>query len=534
MIAARAAAGATVAPAPLDPADPAHATLEELRAVPPSATAEHVESLAALIVTPRRISAALAALRIGAGTLASAAPLLGACEATAASREAVDVLVGNKPLADALAVASGAANQFANYFESGIEATPAPEHAEAVQTIKSVSGGVGAMRAALADPSLMAAAAALARLDVSAAADEPASATMAAVHTFLGNAEVGTAIAQAAATAESAAAFRAYLWPRAAAAVPAALRRLPPQDTFHRLNYYAEVNYESLRAVTEALYPERADLDWVIMPWAVFGGRPAEVDAEFDRFCSRHSEEFPSAVRSVDVGRWTFLGDFRGNRDKINFYNRNTEVLKRIMDRHEEDRKLGAELMRRRVEDKKLENIAEAGPDAAGLAGYRREAGGKGKTPAAMGAERVISAERMKRMEAARGDRAAMLELEQFTIYETKVADLERQLGDRSPTAAEASALAAARADLTRAREMLAVPNNAIQVDAFHFNAGTGEFDRKIMYTEAETPAETAERAAAAAGAANAPPLPLAPYAAAALEADLAAEREADIKPMTK
>ena len=43
------------------------------------------------------------------------------------------------------------------------------------------------------------------------------------------------------------------------------------------------------------------------------------------------------------------LADFKENRKKIEFYNRNTEVLKRILDRHADDKKLGSELMKNRI-----------------------------------------------------------------------------------------------------------------------------------------------------------------------------------------
>jgi hypothetical protein len=531
-VAARAAEiAAGKPPKPLDPADPAHATVEELVAPAPSAAAEHVETLAALISTPKRINAALAALRVGAGALASALVLLGAVAPTVASREAVDDLLGNVSFANAIALAAASPNRYSAAITAGnTDDVIDVDDAATVATILAHPRGAAAFAAAVADSGLAAAAAALGAVDVSAGADAPASVTATAITVALGAADFGTALAAASASEESAAAFRAYLWPRAAAAVPFALRHVPPQDTFHRLNYYAEVNYESLRSVTEALYPERADLDWVIMPWAVFGGKPAEVDAEFDKYCSRYSDEVPSAVRSIDVGSWTFLGDFGGNRDKINFYNRNTDVLKRIMDRHAEDKKLGAELMRRRVEDKKMENIAEAGPDAPGLNAYRREAGGKSKTPAALGAERVIGAEKLKRMEAARGSRVAMAELEQFEEYKKRVADLEKEVAAHPTNTSAVEQLSNARHELVRAKEMLAVPDNAIQIDAFHFDAGAGTFDRKIMYTEAETPEETAARASAASSGSVAParrePLPpLAPYAVAALEADLADEK---------
>ena len=65
---------------------------------------------------------------------------------------------------------------------------------------------------------------------------------------------------------------------------------------------------------------------------------------------------------------WTVLADYKKNRENIDFYNRHTEVLKRIMDQHEQDKKLGKDLMNKRVKKAKSKNIEEMGKDAEILA----------------------------------------------------------------------------------------------------------------------------------------------------------------------
>lgn len=107
--------------------------------------------------------------------------------------------------------------------------------------------------------------------------------------------------------------------------------------------------------------------------WDFFEGTPQEVDTAFEKHCQRYQDETPSSIKALEFGGWTVLADFKKNRKKIQIYNKHTEVLKRILDRYAEDKRIGAELMRNRVRQVKAKNIAEMGLDDPGLTQYRRE-----------------------------------------------------------------------------------------------------------------------------------------------------------------
>ena len=303
--------------------------------------------------------------------------------------------------------------------------------------------------------------------------------------------------------------FRQYLFPVPAdsPARPAA-DTVPPQDTFHRWAYYTEVNYEELRTITEAIYPERPDLDWAIALWEVFEGTEAEVDAAFDKHCQRYQEEIPSAIKALQFGNWSLLADFKENRKKIQFYNRNTEVLKRILDRHADDKRIGAELMRNRVRQAKARNIATEGSDAPGLSQYRRNVSEKGQDIGGKGAEKVISPEEMRRLERAGGSIKAAQELELLEQCEKTIRDLSEMESLRPLTTNEARELSDARNSIDKIREMVAVPDDAIQVDVFTSNPTTGEFGKSHFYTKAVAPDDPADVAKSSA---RVPPF--APYA---------------------
>ena len=309
----------------------------------------------------------------------------------------------------------------------------------------------------------------------------------AAMVTLLREPDLAAAARVAAADAESREAFMLYLAPLGAdSAARAAAEVVPPQDTFHRWSYYTEVNYEELRTVTEALYPERPDLDWALALWDVFEGDAKTVDAAFEKHCQRYQDEVPSAIKSLEFGAWSLLGDFKQNREKIQFYNANTDVLKRILDRHAEDKRIGAELMRNRVRQAKAKNIAEAGPDAQGLTAYKRNQAEKGQALGAKGVEKVISAEEMRRLEKARGSVKAAKELELLEQLERTIDVLGGAERVRPLLPEEADELARARAAIARAHEMAEVPDDAIQVDVFTNDTKTGTFGRTKFYTRSD------------------------------------------------
>jgi len=144
----------------------------------------------------------------------------------------------------------------------------------------------------------------------------------------------------------------------------------PPADVFHHFSRYMSANYEELRRVTNCLYCTKPDLETAVIYYDHF--KTAE---EARSYVLRHETEFKADVKVIENGSVTLLGPFRENRDRIDFYNKHTEVLKLIMKQIEEDHRIGEELMKKRIRRTKKKNLKEAGPDAPGLAAYAQARG---------------------------------------------------------------------------------------------------------------------------------------------------------------
>jgi hypothetical protein len=280
--------------------------------------------------------------------------------------------------------------------------------------------------------------------------------------------------------------FKIYLFPIKSDEVLPATEILPPTDVFYRWTYYTQVNYEELRKITETLYLDRPDLDFLIGAWDTFEGHPDKVAEEFNKYCKRHQNEFVADIKSIEFGEWTFIADFKKNRSKINIENKNTEVLKRILDRHEEDKKLGTELMKNRIKQKKAKNIAEDGPDAEGLSNYI-----SGKRGSTLGMEKGLSNEEILRLEKAKGSLKAAKELENLDYLKSEEEKFKEILLTRELKESERLRYEALKEQLRLAREMIEVPDDGVQVDVFVNDPNAGTFNKSSFYTKSEELSDT-------------------------------------------
>ena len=222
--------------------------------------------------------------------------------------------------------------------------------------------------------------------------------------------------------------------------------KIPPSDTFHRWNYYTEVNMEEIRNVVSAIYDEKPVFDLAIQVYDIFKGTTEEVEEQKKKWIAKYNEELPSDVNMIPVGNWVLLANYKKNRDEINFYNRQTEVLRRIMEKHEEDKRLGKDLMMKRVKKAKSKNVKEAGKDAEIMKKYNAEFSNLTQ----LGAKRALTYDEQKQIES-----------------------IQKNIKDM--------------------KEVEDVPDDAIQVNVFTHDTDKGEIVKSAIYTQSEQPMTTEE-----------------------------------------
>lgn len=134
---------------------------------------------------------------------------------------------------------------------------------------------------------------------------------------------------------------------------------IPPADIYHKFHNYFESNYDKLREAVLYLYCDKPDFDIAINPYS---WHKTEEDAE--EFQKKHKNEVITDIIKAHSGKWNFFAPFEKVRESMKYFNENTIVLEEIAKQIEKDAKLGAELVKNRIKQKKKQNIKEDGPDA--------------------------------------------------------------------------------------------------------------------------------------------------------------------------
>ncbi len=227
--------------------------------------------------------------------------------------------------------------------------------------------------------------------------------------------------------------------PLAAADTLAAITVEPPIDVFHHYNRYITNHYEQLLEAFEHLHNEKPDLHFSVIYYDHF---KSDTKARDHRIMN--TDLFRADVMSISNNGISMIGPFKENRQRVDFYNKNTEIMKRMMEQMEVDHRLGKDLMEKQMVDKKKKNIREVGPDAPGLAAYTKTGTGANSTVQELGAKKALTKE------------------EQDAIFAEQ-----------------------------RRAEQDAVPEDAIQVEMFYPETtqdGESELKRTYFYTQAEAP----------------------------------------------
>jgi len=167
-----------------------------------------------------------------------------------------------------------------------------------------------------------------------------------------------------------------------------------PNDTFAWFRMYHRDNFESLRWATMILYGVLPQVELMVQPCEVFDGKnPME---EYKVYESMHRDNLKHSLTATTFGSWNLLGSFQKNKDKVSFLNKNTEVLARILEQHKQDEAIGAELLKKRVTERKKENIRREGPDSDKFKDHLRDMPVEG-----MGQTRLLSEEDREKLNGA-------------------------------------------------------------------------------------------------------------------------------------
>lgn len=233
---------------------------------------------------------------------------------------------------------------------------------------------------------------------------------------------------------------------------------VPTYDAFHRWQWYEEANYDKLREVVNNIYGEKPDLEYAIQIHKQF-----DTAEDAKKFQQDNGHLTIAPIITLENNAWNLLGSFKENRQRIDFYNKDNQVIQKIMDRVKTDQDYGMKLMKNRVKRKKKKTIAKHGVESSDLAKYIKDSG--------FAQSSVLTDE----------ERA---ELEKFTkkLEEEKAGQTDTTTGEKSDDNL-------APVDPRTVWENVdedGVPNDAIIVDVFESDGKS--LKKSAFFTKAEAP----------------------------------------------
>jgi hypothetical protein len=157
----------------------------------------------------------------------------------------------------------------------------------------------------------------------------------------------------------------------AAAATPS-----PSADVFHHFRRYFDNHYEILQTLTQAYYGIKPDIEFSVKLYDTFtAAEAAKTHREVN------NKTFTTDVITVESNCITLLGPYKENRERIEYYNQHTDILRELENHAKLDSELGRDLLKKQVHRKKAQNTREQGPESANLGKFisaASDAAGKG------------------------------------------------------------------------------------------------------------------------------------------------------------
>lgn len=141
-----------------------------------------------------------------------------------------------------------------------------------------------------------------------------------------------------------------------------------PNDTYNRFQMYYDVNYDKLREAVMYLYNEKPDIEVALNVYDSFSSLE-----ECNDFVEKNKNKVITSIFTLTNNKWNLIGSFKQNRERLNFYNKNTTILENIIKQQEADAKTGKELLSKRVKKMKTKNIKRYGKDHPNFIKYKQQ-----------------------------------------------------------------------------------------------------------------------------------------------------------------
>ena len=142
---------------------------------------------------------------------------------------------------------------------------------------------------------------------------------------------------------------------------------IPANDTHCRFNTYYDLNYEKMREATQNIYNVKPDLEHAMIVYDV-----VDTQTEVNSFIEKYGATAKYDVLSFPLNKWTLMGPFKENRERVDYYNKHNSIIKSMLEQQEKDAALGEELIKNRVKSKKIKSEKVFGKDSESFNEYKK------------------------------------------------------------------------------------------------------------------------------------------------------------------
>jgi hypothetical protein len=140
-------------------------------------------------------------------------------------------------------------------------------------------------------------------------------------------------------------------------AVADSAQPMPSYDVWQKWQVYEKHHYDAIRDLVEASYCEKPEMEYFV---CVHDRYPnAEIAQKAAESISTRKS---MPVICVENNQNVLLSDFKKNRERIEFYDGNDSLLKKIHDRVKDEQKLAADMIKKKIKRTRMLDIIKHGP----------------------------------------------------------------------------------------------------------------------------------------------------------------------------
>lgn len=107
---------------------------------------------------------------------------------------------------------------------------------------------------------------------------------------------------------------------------------------------YIDANYDRLKTKTEDTYSTTCDIEYVIIPRDVVNS----ID-EYEEYKNKYATEFDLDILCARFNIFNCLAPIGANRDRLEFYNKNTAILEQMINETQKDMNIGKDMLLQRM-----------------------------------------------------------------------------------------------------------------------------------------------------------------------------------------